>query len=80
MGRVIEKSLISLGYVEPAKVKLTEAAKVITERTGRNLSKQRLKAILKADNLTPDTLEWLARGLDVSVAELMSGNPKKKSR
>lgn len=80
MGKVIEKTLLALGYVEPAKVKLTEVCRDIERRSGQKISKQRLAAILKAETLEPKTIENLAEGLGITVAELMSGNPRKKPR
>lgn len=80
VGNLIKHTLINMGYVEEPAVKLTEVSRIVTEKTGRNLSKQRLKAILEAERLAPDTLDWLALGLGISVAELVSGGPGKKTR
>jgi hypothetical protein len=80
VGSIIKQTLINMGYVEEPAVKLTEVARIVTEKTDKNLSKQRLKAILEADRVSAETLNWLARGLGISVAELVSGGPQKKSK
>jgi len=77
LGPLIARGLIRLGYAEPTAVRLTEVARVVTEATGRPLSKQRLAAILKADSITPETLEWIAGGLGLTPQELIAGKRAK---
>jgi hypothetical protein len=76
MGRIIAQALWTMGYVNPPKpatLKVAEAARDIAERTGRNMDRRRLGQIIDAERVEPETLEWLAEGLGLTVAELVSG-------
>jgi hypothetical protein len=80
MGNVLRQSLIGLGYHEPPTVSLRAVIAAIEHNTGKKITKQRLYNVLESPDVTPATLQMLADGLRVSVAELMAGRTGKKSR
>jgi hypothetical protein len=68
-GVVLGRNLCRLGYCETV-VKTTEVSKLISERTGRHISRQRIAQLLNAVSITPGMLSVLAKGLGVSEDEL----------
>jgi hypothetical protein len=70
IGPIIEKTLIRLGHAQNV-VKLTDVCRLIKERTGKTISRQRLAAILKANSVEDGTIEMIAKGVGVSPAELL---------
>jgi transcriptional regulator with XRE-family HTH domain len=68
-GSVLAENLCRLGYCEQV-VKATEIAKLVTERTGKTMSRQRIANLLNSVRITETTLETIAEALGVDVAEL----------
>lgn len=69
IGRIIAANLIRLGFSDRV-IRTTEVARLVTEKTGKRMSPQRVSGILNADRVTPETIERLAKGLGVKPEEL----------
>ncbi len=70
MGKVIALNLIRLGYVEHS-VRVADIARLITEKTGKPMSRQRVSAIMRAPHIEQGTLEMIAKAVGVKPAELL---------
>jgi isopentenyl phosphate kinase len=68
-GDVIAENLARLGYADQV-IRLTEIVGLIKERTGKQVSRQRIANILGSLRVYPDTVEMLAKGLGVKPEEL----------
>jgi hypothetical protein len=69
IGPIVEANLIRLGYAETV-VKTTEIAELVSTKTGRPMSRQRVANILNAVRVNPATIDLLAEGLGVKPEEL----------
>jgi hypothetical protein len=76
-GTVLAENLIRLGYADVV-VRTTEVARLVTEKTGHAMSRQRIAHLLNAVRINPETIEVLAKGLGVEPMELTK--PIKKSK
>ena len=68
-GVILAENLARLGYAEVV-VRMTEVARLVTENSGRTMSRQRVSQLLNAVRIQPGTIEVIARGLGVEPAEL----------
>jgi hypothetical protein len=68
-GTVLAVNLIRLGFAETV-VKTTEVARLVTEKTGHKMSRQRVANLLNAIKISPETFELIAKALGVEVSEL----------
>jgi transcriptional regulator with XRE-family HTH domain len=68
-GLVLAENLCRLGFCEEV-VKTTEIARLVTERTGKTMSRQRIANLLNSVRITQTTLETIAEALGVDVSEL----------
>jgi hypothetical protein len=75
-GTVLAENLIRLGYAETV-VKTTEIARIVSEKTGRPMSRQRVANLLNAINISAETIKTLAAGLGVDPSELTKRPTKK---
>jgi hypothetical protein len=69
MGPTLAANLERLGFAESV-IKTTEVAKLVREKTGKPMSRQRIAALLNAVRITDQTLELIAKGLGVHPREL----------
>lgn len=69
MGPIIAANLARLGYGRTV-VNSAEVAKLIAQRTGKAISRQRVAQIVNAVNVTQATIKMLADGLGVDPSEL----------
>lgn len=69
IGPVLAANLARLGYTETT-IRTSEIARLVRERTGKKMSRQRISAILNAVRVNPGTIETLAMALGVSPNEL----------
>ena len=76
-GSVLTDNLIRLGYAETV-VRTTEIARIVSERTGKSVSRQRIANLLNAVRINPETIKLIADGLGVKPEELM--RPPAKAR
>lgn len=77
-GTVLTDNLIRLGYAETV-VRTTEIARLVSERTGKSVSRQRIANLLNAVRINPETIKLIADGLGVDPAELMRKPTKGKA-
>ena len=80
-GSVLAENLIRLGYAETV-VRTTEIARLVSEKTGKPMSRQRIANLLNAINIRQETIDQLAKGLGVDPKELMKrpGGPPAKGK
>lgn len=69
-GPILRENLIRLGFFEKI-VHATKIAKLVTEKTGKSMSRQRISNLFNAVHITPDTIATIAKGLGVKPEELM---------
>jgi helix-turn-helix protein len=72
MGSVLTENLIRLGYADTV-VRTTEVARLVTEKTGHKMSRQRIANLLNAINVRPETIAIIAKALGVKPSELTKG-------
>lgn len=70
VGPLITKNLIRLGYAETI-IRSAEVARLVTEKTGKTMSRQRVSAITNAVRVAPETIAAIAKGLGVKPEELL---------
>jgi hypothetical protein len=70
IGPILAENLIRLGYAETV-IKTTEIARLVSETTGQSMSRQRIANLLNAVRVNPETIELIAKGLNVDPKELM---------
>jgi len=75
MGETLEKNLVRLGWAS-TKVRVSEIAKAVEDRTGKSVTKQRISGLLNAIFIESKTIKWLAEGLGVKPEELTKEEPK----
>jgi hypothetical protein len=75
VGPIIAENLIRLGFVEQV-VQTATVAKLVTEKTGSPMSRQRVSAILNAVRVKPSTVARLAKGIGVKPEELTKRKPR----
>lgn len=68
-GTILAENLVRLGYSEHV-IKTTEVARLVTERTDKTMSRQRIASLLNAVRISPETWAALAKGLGVKPEEL----------
>ena len=68
-GKILAYNLKRLGYSEEV-IKMAEIARLVTEKTEKKMSRQRISTILNAIRVTPETFELIARAIGVKPAEL----------
>jgi hypothetical protein len=68
-GTILAENLIRLGYSEHV-IKTTEIARLVTEKTDKNMSRQRIASLLNAVRISPETWAALAKALGVEPGEL----------
>ena len=69
IGPILAENFIRLGYSERV-IKTSEIARLVTEKTGKSMSRQRVANLLNAVRVNPETIEVLAQGLGVNPKEL----------
>ena len=69
LGPLIAANLYRLGYGDIV-IRSAEVARLVTEKTGQAMTRQRVGAILNAVNVSPDTVATLAKAVEVKPAEL----------
>lgn len=69
-GTVLAEGLIRLGFVRQT-VAMAEVAEIVSERTGKPLTRQRLSTLLNSIRISPDTIKMIAGALEVDPSELM---------
>jgi hypothetical protein len=74
IGPLLVANLFRLGYADIV-VRSAEVAKLVTEKTGRRITRQRVSALMNAVRVEPETIELLAQGLGVKAAELIKDVP-----
>lgn len=70
MGRVLLENLQRFGYAELV-IRATDLAKLINEKTGKKMSRQRIAALPNAIRINPETFGPIAEALGVDPSELM---------
>ena len=68
-GSVLAENLVRLGFAETV-VRTTEIARLVSEKTGKPMSRQRIANLLNAINIRQETINQLAKGLGVDPKEL----------
>lgn len=69
IGPYVAKNMLRLGYAEIVP-RSTEIARLVTEKTGRTISRQRISAIVNSVNVEPETIDLLATAMGVEAEEL----------
>lgn len=70
IGPLLLKNFARLGYVDMVP-RSAEIARLVTEKTGKPISRQRISAIINAVRVEPDTIAQIAKGLGLKVDELL---------
>jgi hypothetical protein len=70
MGPLMAANLARNGYADIT-IRTAEIARLVTEKTGKSMSRQRVSAILKADRFEDETWEMIAKATGLKVSELM---------
>jgi hypothetical protein len=70
IGPLLVKNLYRLKFADIV-VRSGEIATLVSEKTGKPISRQRVSQLMNAVRVEPETLEMLAKGLGVKVAELL---------
>lgn len=70
IGPLLVKNLFRLGYADIV-VRSAEVSRLVSERTGKSITRQRVSALMNAVRVEPETIELLAKGLGVKPAELL---------
>jgi hypothetical protein len=79
VGPRLVKNLFKLGYADIV-VRSAEIARIVSERTGRKLTRQRVSALMNAVRVEPETIELLAKGLGVKPADLLKDDETDRSK
>ena len=69
IGPLLANNLYRLGYGDIV-IRSAEIARLITERTGQNFSRQRVSQLLNAVRVEPETIELVAKAIGVKAGEL----------
>jgi hypothetical protein len=75
IGPLLADNLYRLGYGDIV-IRSAEVARLITEKTGQNFSRQRVSQLLNAVRVEPETIELLAQAVGVKPHELTKKNKK----
>lgn len=70
MGQVLKANLRRLQLTEEV-VRSAEIIRRIKARTGRDVTRQRIAALVNAIYIEPETIAWLADGLGVTPEDLL---------
>lgn len=83
VGPLLVKNLHRLGFADVV-VRSAEVARLVAEKTGRPMSRQRIASMMNAVRVEPETLDTLAKALGVKVADLLQDDepppPKPRRR
>ncbi len=69
VGPLLVRNLHRLGYADIV-VRSAEIARLVSEKTGKSISRQRVAQLMNAVRVEPETIELLAKGLGVKASEL----------
>jgi DNA-binding Xre family transcriptional regulator len=69
-GPILVQNLCRLGYCEQV-VRTTEISRLVAEKTGKSMSRQRIANLLNAAHITDTTLATLAEALGVKPEDLL---------
>lgn len=69
IGPILAANLIRLGYAKVI-VQTDKISRLVCEKTGKTMSRQRISAILNAVRVTPSTIKTLADAIGVKPSEL----------
>lgn len=69
IGPLIMVNLLRLGHADIV-VRASELSRLVAEKTGKSMSRQRISAMMNAVRVEPETIEALAKGLGVKPSEL----------
>ena len=69
IGPILARNLERLGYVDKV-IRVGEIAEKVRAKSSKGFSRQRMSQILNAVRVENETLELIAKGLGVKVADL----------
>ena len=69
IGPLLARNLFRLGFADVV-VRSTELAGLVSKKTGRTMTRQRISALMNAVRVEPETVELLAKAVGVKAAEL----------
>lgn len=70
IGPLLVLNLFRLGFADIV-VRSSEIARLVSEKTGKSMTRQRIAAMTNAVRVEPGTIEQLAKGLGVKPSELV---------
>lgn len=76
-GSILASNMYRLGYGDIV-IRSAEVARLVTEKTGQSMSRQRIGTILNAVSVNPETIATLAKALGVKPSELTKAETKAK--
>ena len=69
VGPLMAKHLFRLGYADIV-VRSTELSRLVSEKTGRSMTRQRISAMMNAVRVEPETVALIAQAIGVKPGEL----------
>ena len=69
IGPMLARNLFRLGYADIV-VRSTELSRLVSEKSGRNMTRQRISALMNAVRVEPETVELIARAVGVKPGDL----------
>jgi hypothetical protein len=69
VGPILAENLLRLGYADIV-VRASEVSRLVSERTGKAMSRQRVSAIMNAVRVDAETVSTLAEAIGVEPEEL----------
>jgi hypothetical protein len=76
IGPILAANLYRLGYGEIV-IRNADIARLIKQKTGREMSRQRIASILNSVRVEPSTIEMIANAIGVDPSELTKPIPKR---
>jgi hypothetical protein len=70
MSEILRHNAARLGWTETV-IPYSAIAKAIQEKTGKTISRQRVATMFSSHNISDESLELLAKGMGVSVKDLI---------
>jgi uncharacterized protein YneF (UPF0154 family) len=70
IGPQLMINLLRLGFADIV-VRSSELANLVSEKTGKTMSRQRISQMMNAVRVEPETIETLAKALGVKPSELV---------
>jgi len=70
IGPILAANFARLGYSETV-TKTSEVARLVSENSGRKITRQRISNLLNAVRVNQETLDMIAKGLGVNPKELV---------